>query len=160
MSLSYEMYIQWIVGALALLFSLGFTVFFVRRAQKETRSTLDSLGRQLTEGIEAINTDIKPLTDAVSRSMGAVSSLADSAHMEKALDRRIGLDTMDQYGDIIEGIRMAFPRVAEYIDERPEAITKLLPRLNTLISDPETRKRLNLNLSGQSSDLDRIWREE
>ncbi|GAI43348.1 unnamed protein product, partial [marine sediment metagenome] len=73
---------------------------------------------------------------------------------------RIGLDTMDQYGDIIEGIRMAFPRVAEYLDDRPEAITKLLPRLNTLISDPDTRKRLNLDLSGAKDDLSRIWREE
>ncbi|MBA7537265.1 hypothetical protein ES705_29532 [subsurface metagenome] len=92
--------------------------------------------------------------------MGAISSVADNTKMEKALDRRIGLDTLDQYGDIVEGIRMAFPRVAEYIDERPEAITKLLPRLNTLINDPDTRKRLNLDLSGKSSDLNRIWREE
>ncbi|GAI39090.1 unnamed protein product, partial [marine sediment metagenome] len=49
---------------------------------------------------------------------------------------------------------------AEYLDDRPEAITKLLPRLNTLITDPETRKRLNLDLSGKSSDLSRIWDNE
>ncbi|GAI01509.1 unnamed protein product, partial [marine sediment metagenome] len=136
----------WIVTALTLIFSLSFTVYFVKRAQKETRITLDALGSQLTEGINQINSDLEPVHNAVSRSMGAISSVADNTKMEKAIDRRIGLDTLDQYGDVVEGIRMAFPRVAEYLDDRPEAITKLLPRLNTLISDPETRKRLNLDL--------------
>ncbi|MBA7537275.1 hypothetical protein ES705_29542 [subsurface metagenome] len=150
----------WLVVGLSLLFSLYFTYYYVGRVQKETRITLNDLGSQLTEGIKQINSDLEPVHNAVSRSMGAISSVADNTKMEKALDRRIGLDTLDQYGDIVEGIRMAFPRVAEYIDERPEAITKLLPRLNTLINDPDTRKRLNLDLSGKSSDLNRIWREE
>lgn len=150
----------WIAVGISLLFSLFFTVFFVKRAQKETRITLESLGTQLTEGIAQINSDLEPVHNAVSRSMGAISSVAHSAKMDKALDRRIGLDTLDQYDDILEGVRMAFPRVAEYVDEHPEAITKLLPRLSTLISDPDTRKRLNLDLSGKDSDVSRIWREE
>jgi len=143
-----------------MLVCLFFTYYYVGISQKQTKYILNSLGKQLQDGLLDLNERIEPLTDAVSRSMGAISSVADSTKMDKALDRRIGLDTMDQYGDIIEGIRMAFPRVAEYLDDRPEAITKLLPRLNTLINDPETRKRLNIDLSGASSDLDRIWREE
>lgn len=150
----------WLVVGLSLLFSLYFTYFYVGRAQKETRIVLDSLGKQLQEGVQGLNEQLEPLHNAVSRSMGAISSVADSTKMDKALDRRIGLDTLDQYDDILEGVRLAFPRVAEYVDEHPEAITKLLPRLNTLISDPEARKRLNLDFSGKSSDVDRIWREE
>jgi len=92
--------------------------------------------------------------------MGYFQSLSNDTHIENTLDRRIGLDLKDQYGDIYEGIKMVFPRVAEYLDDRPEAITKLLPRLNTLITDPDTRKRLNLDLSGAKGDLSRIWREE
>ena len=140
--------------------SLGFTFFYVNRASKQTRITLDDLGLQLNKGIEDINTQLEPITKVNSQAMGYFQSLGDSTRVENTLDRRIGLDVMDQYGDIIEGIRMAFPRVAEYLDDRPEAVTKLLPRLNTLISDPDTRKRLNLDLSGTKSDLSRIWREE
>ena len=146
--------------ALSTLFSLVFTIIFVKRASKETRDTLEVLDQQLEEGLEEIRESLKPVIDGSSRAMGAISSIADSTKMDKALERRIGQDMIGQNDDVLEMIRMAFPRVAEYVDEHPEAITKLLPRLNTLISDPDTRKRLNLDLSGKSSDVSRIWREE
>ncbi|MBA7646664.1 hypothetical protein ES703_54430 [subsurface metagenome] len=140
--------------------SIGFTIFYVNRASKQTEITLNSLGRQLDQGIQDINSQLDPIMKTNSRAMGHLQSLGDDTRIENTLDRKIGLDLKDQYGDIYEGIKLVFPRVAEYLDDRPEAITKLLPRLNTLISDPETRKRLNLDLSGKSGDLSRIWREE
>lgn len=142
---------------LSTLISLVFTIIFVKRASKETRDTLEGLDQQLDEGLEKIRESLKPVIDGNSRAMGAISGLADSTKMDKAIERRIGQDLIGQNDDVIEMIRMAFPRVAEYVDEHPEAITKLLPRLNTLITDPDTRKRLNLNLSKQSSDYSRIW---
>ncbi|GAJ24117.1 unnamed protein product, partial [marine sediment metagenome] len=126
----------------------------------ETRSTLDALGGQLQDGIKDINKQLEPIINANSRAMGAISSLSDDTKMDKALERRIGQDMMGQNEDVLEMIRMAFPKVAEYIDEHPEAITKLLPRLNTLISDPEARKRLNLDFSNTKSDISRIWRDQ
>ncbi|GAI55025.1 unnamed protein product, partial [marine sediment metagenome] len=132
----------------ATLLSLGFTIFYVNRASKQTRITLNSLGGELSKGIEDINSQLEPIMKTNSIAMGHFSNLRDDDRIENTLDRKIGLDVMDQYGDIYEGIKLAFPRVAEYLDDRPEAITKLLPRLNTLISDPDTRKRLNLDLSG------------
>ena len=140
--------------------SIGFTVFYVNKIETKVRKALDSLGDQLTEGIQGINSDLEPIMKTNSKAMGYFQTLGDDTRVENTLDRKIGQDMMDQYGDIYEGIKLAFPRVAEYLDDRPEAITKLLPRLNTLISDPDTRKRLNLNLSGHSSDVSRIWREE
>lgn len=140
--------------------SIIFTVFLVNRASKHTEITLLSLRETLHQGITDINSQLEPIMKTNSRAMGHLQSLGDETRIEQTLDRKIGLDMMDQYGDIYEGIRLAFPRVAEYLDERPEAITKLLPRLNTLISDPETRKRLNLDLSGKQSDLSRIWKGE
>jgi len=88
--------------------------------------------------------------------MGAISSLSDDTKQDKAIERRIGQDLIAQNDDVLEVIRMAFPRVSEYIDDHPEAITKLMPRLNTLLSDPETRKRLNLAADSRA-DLKRIW---
>lgn len=140
--------------------SSGFTVFYVNRASNQTRITLNSLGTQLRQGIEDINTQLEPIMKTNSQYMGHIQSLGDDTRIEQTLDRKIGLDMMDQYGDIYEGIKMVFPHVAEYLDERPEAITRLLPRLNTLISDPEARKRLNLDLSGTKGDLSRIWGNE
>jgi len=140
--------------------SIGFTVFYVNRASKQTEITLNSLGRQLDQGILDINSQLEPIMKTNSQYMGHIQSLGDDTRIETTLDRKIGLDMMDQYGDIYEGIKMAFPRVAEYLEDRPEAITKLLPRLNTLISDPDTRKRLNLDISGAKSDLSRIWGNE
>ncbi|GAI16362.1 unnamed protein product, partial [marine sediment metagenome] len=40
--------------------------------------------------------------------------------MDKALERRIGQDLIGQNEDVIEVVRMAFPRVSEYIDDHPE----------------------------------------
>ena len=149
-----------IVIILATVISSLFTVFYMNRASKQTEITLNSLGSQLTQGIQDINSQLEPIMKTNSQYMGHIQSLGENTRIETTLDRKIGLDTMDQYGDIMEGIKLAFPRVAEYLEDRPEAITKLLPRLNTLISDPETRKRLNLDLSGTKGDLSKIWREE
>ncbi|GAI41689.1 unnamed protein product, partial [marine sediment metagenome] len=149
-----------ILIVLATLLSLGFTVFWMKRGEKQTLRTLDALGGQLQNGIKDINKQLEPIINANSRAMGAISSLSDETKMDKALERRIGQDMMGQNEDVLEMIRMAFPKVAEYVNEHPEAITKLLPRLNTLISDPDARKRLNIDFLGKSSDVSRIWREE
>ncbi|GAH23229.1 unnamed protein product [marine sediment metagenome] len=148
-----------ILIVLATLLSLGFTVFMSLRGRRTTRIVLDKLGKQLEQGIKDINVQLEPIINANSRAMGAISSLSDETKMDKALERRIGQDMMGQNEDVLEMIRMAFPKVAEYVDEHPEAITKLLPRLNTLISDPEARKRLSLDGFNTKSDVSRIWRE-
>ncbi|GAH91081.1 unnamed protein product [marine sediment metagenome] len=152
--------VEWIGIVLSTVICLVFTVYFVKRASKGTRNTLDSLGRSLDQGILDINEQLKPIIDANSRAMGVVSRLSDSGKMDKAIESRIGKDLIGQNEDVLEMIKMAFPNVAEYIESHPEAITKLMPRLNTLISDPEARKRLNLDLSGTKSDIKRIWEDE
>jgi len=134
------------------------TVFLWKRAERKTFQTLKGLGKQLQDGLEDVNSQLEPIITANSRAMGAISSLSDDTKQDKALERRIGQDLIGQNEDVLEMIRMAFPRVSEYIDDHPEAITKLMPRLNQLISDPEARKRLSLGNS--SSDLSRIWRNE
>lgn len=142
------------------LLSLGFTVFYVRRVQKGTKNTLDELNNQLIEGLETISKELQPIIETNSRVMGVVSSMGDETKMDKALERRIGLDLMGENEDILEMVKMAFPNVAEYLEDHPEAISKLLPRLNTLISDPEARKRLKLDFSSKGGDVSRIWLEE
>ena len=138
---------------------LIFSVYLTRRSSKGVRIHLDQLNEQLEEGLLAINEQLEPVIVANSRAMGAISGLADDTKMDKALERRIGKDLLGQNEDVLEMIRMIFPNVSEYIDEHPEAITKILPRLNTLISDPDMRKRLNFDLSGKIGDLSRIWSE-
>jgi len=134
------------------------TVFLWKRADRKTLRTLKGLGKQLQDGIADINLQLEPITTANSRAMGAISSLSDNTKMDKAIERRIGQDLIGQNEDVLEVVRMAFPRVSEYINDHPEAITKLMPRLNQLLSDPEARKRLSLGNS--PSDLSRIWRNE
>ena len=142
------------------LLSLGFTVFMTRRASQGTLESLEKLNNELVEGIQGLYDQLDPIIKTNSRAMGVVSSMADESKMDKALERRIGKDLLGQNEDIFEMIKMAFPNVAEYVDEHPEAISKLLPRLNTLISDPEARKRLSLDFSSKVGDVSRIWREE
>jgi len=144
----------------SILISLGFTVFYTRRAENKTYVVLEGLQETLSQGIEAINTDLEPIIQANSRAMGVISNLSNDGKMDAALERRIGKDLLGQNEDILEMIRMAFPHVNEYIEEHPEAITKILPRLNTLISDPEARKRLNLDLSGTSKGKSRSVAED
>lgn len=150
--------LSWIGLGLSTTLSIVFTIYFVKRASKQTKNTLEGLGTQLKQGIEDINIRLKPTIDASSRAMGAIQNLGNETRMEKALESRIGQDLLAQNEEVLEVIKMAFPNVAEYIEDHPEAITKLLPRLNKLISDPEARKRLNLNMDS-SSDLSRIWKE-
>lgn len=154
------MSLEWVLIGLSMAINLGFTVYFVNRVSKGTRNTLDALGEQLQQGIQDINERLAPIIKASSSAMGAISHLSDDTKMDKAIERRIGQDLIGQNEDTLEVIKMAFPRVAEYIEDHPEAVTKLLPRLNTLISDPEARKRLNLDLSGAKSDVSRIWQDE
>lgn len=156
-----------IIAIFALLIGLGnalFTVYLVRKNSNTTVETLNGLNQKLMEGLEQIETELDPIIKANSRAMGAISSLSNSTKMDNALERRLGQDMMDQaigkYGDVFELVKVAFPRVAEYIEENPEAMTKLIPRLNTLLSDPEARKRLNFNGATKSSNLSRIWGEE
>ena len=149
---------------LSLLFSivsLLLTYFLWRRLEKSALSKLEGLATELNLGLEGIYKDMEPVVHASSRAMGAISNLSDDTKMDKALNRRIGQDLIAQNEDVLEVLAMAFPRVSEYIDEHPEAVTKLMPRLNKLISDPEARKRLNLGdvLSNSKSDIERIWKE-
>lgn len=131
-----------------------FTFYYVKRAENGLADTLEALNGQLKQGINDLNSQLEPVMRANSTAMGAISHLSDNTKMDKALERRIGQDMMDQamgeYGDILELVKAGFPRVAEYIEERPEAFTKLLPRINQLINDPAARKRLNLNPSPSS----------
>jgi len=127
-----------------------------KNQQKSTYSKLLRIRLELENGLDAINADLEPMRNAVSRAMGGISSLSNDTKQDKAIERRLGQDLIAQNEDIVEVIRMAFPRVSEYIDDHPEAITKLMPRLNTLLSDPEARKRLNLG-SFTDTDLKRIW---
>ena len=141
---------------LSTVISLVFTVYFVNRASKGARITLESLGTQLKQGIEDINAQLEPIILTNSRSMSVISRLGDDGKMEKALDRRIGVDILAQNEDVLEVIKLAFPNVSEYLEDHPEAITKLMPRIQKFLQDPEARKRLNLN-TGSNEDLSRFW---
>jgi len=145
-----------IVAVIFSIISLILMLILWKRLEEKTLSKLTVLGSELNSGLETIYEDLDPIIKANSRAMGAISSLSDDTKQDKAIERRIGQDLIAQNEDVVEVIRMAFPRVSEYIDDHPEAITKLMPRLNTLLSDPEARKRLNLG-SFQGSDLKRIW---
>jgi len=139
--------------------SLTLTIFLWKRLEKSTLSKLIGIRHELENGLDSINEDLKPITNASSRAMGAISSLSDDTKQDKAIERRMGQDLIAQNEDVVEVIRMAFPRVSEYIDEHPEAVTKIMPRLNALLSDPEARKRLNLGSFSTTSDLSKIWKE-
>jgi len=147
-----------IVAVIFSIVSLILMLFLWKRLEEKTISKLNVLGSELNSGLETIYQDLDPIIKANSRAMGAISSLSDDTKQDKAIERRIGQDLIAQNEDVIEVIRMAFPRVSEYIDDHPEAVTKLMPRLNTLLSDPEARKRLKLD-SFTGSDLERIWKE-
>jgi len=121
----------------------SFSLYFTWETGKKTRITLDSLGEQLNQGLTEVGTVLEPILKTNSKAMGYFNSLSQDGRLDSTLDRKIGQDLTNQYGDIMEMVKMAFPNVAEYIEDRPEAITKLLPRLQTLISDPDMRKRLN-----------------
>ncbi|GAG90267.1 unnamed protein product [marine sediment metagenome] len=110
----------------------------------------------LEEGISEINEQLEPIMNANSRAMGVISNMSNDGKMEKALDRRIGVDLLAQNEDVLEVVKMAFPSVSEYIEDHPEAITKLMPRIQQFLQDPEARKRLNLN-TGSNQDLRRFW---
>lgn len=138
------------------LICLFLTVFLSKQVKDNTLSKLNILGSELEEGMKSLTTQLDPIIATNSRAMGAVSSLSDDVKMDKALNRRIGLDLLDQNEDIVEVLKMAFPRVEEYVSEHPEAVTKLMPRLNKLLSDPEARERLNLG-NFSKSDISRIW---
>lgn len=140
------------------LICLVLTIFLWKKIEKKTFNILDSLDSELKTGLESVSEQLDPIIKANSRAMGAISSLSDDTKMDKALERRIGQDLLGQYDDVLEIVRMTFPNVSAYIDEHPEAVTKLMPRLNSLISDPEARKRLSLG-GGIKSDLSRIWKE-
>ena len=145
-----------IANAIFCIVNTTLMIILWKRERKSTVSTLERLGSELNSGLEGIYKDLEPVMDASSRAMGAISSLSDDTKQDKAIERRIGQDLIAQNEDVVEVIRMAFPRVSEYIDDHPEAITKLMPRLNALLSDPEARERLNLG-SFKGSDLKRIW---
>ena len=131
-------------------------LFLWKRIERDTIKSLEVIDANMKTGLDSIYADLEPIRNASSRAMGAISSLSDDTKQDKAIERRIGQDLIAQNDDVLEVIRMAFPRVSEYIDEHPEAITKLMPRLNTLLSDPEARKRLNLGRY-TGTDITRIW---
>jgi len=144
------------VSVIFSILSLILMLILWKRLEKSTVSTLEVIDSSMQKGLKQVYEDLEPVMNASSRAMGAISSLSDDTKQDKAIERRIGQDLMSQNEDVLEVIRMAFPRISEYIDEHPEAVTKLMPRLNQLISDPEARKRLNLG-SVSGSDLKRIW---
>ncbi len=140
-----------IVGVLISVISLILTLYLAKRLRDTVLNKLFELKTEF-EGI------LKPVMDANSRMAGAVGSLNRDTLQDQALERRIGQDLLGQNEDVLEIIKMAFPSVSEYIEEHPEAITKLMPRLNTLLQDPEARKRLNLDTgSFRGKDLKDIW---
>jgi len=123
-----------IIGCSALIIG-SVSLFFTWKSAKSARLTLDSLGVQLQQGLDEVGEVLSPITKTNSKAMSYFNSMSQDTRLDQTLDRKIGQDMIGQYGDIMEGISMMFPNVAEYIKDRPEAITKLLPRLQTLISE-------------------------
>ncbi len=140
-----------IVGVLISVLSLILTLYLAKTLREKVLN-------HLVELKDEFETILKPIIDTNSRAMGAIGSLNRDTVQDQALERRIGQDLLGQNEDVLEIIKMAFPSVSEYIEEHPEAITKLMPRLNTLLQDPEARKRLNLDTgSFRGKDLTDIW---
>lgn len=140
-----------IIGVVISVICLLLTLYLAKRLKEGVYNRLN----ELKDEFEVI---LKPIIDTNSRAMGAIGSLNRDTIQDQALERRIGIDLMGQNEDILEIIKMAFPSVSEYLDDHPEAISKLMPRLNTLLQDPEARKRLNLDTgSFRGKDLKRIW---
>ncbi|GAI66322.1 unnamed protein product, partial [marine sediment metagenome] len=83
--------------------SLGFTLFYVNRASKQTEITLNSLGTQLNEGLNNIDLQLEPIMKTNSKAFSYFQSMGDDTRVENTLDRKIGLDLKDQYGDYYEG---------------------------------------------------------
>jgi len=157
-------YLPWASIIFSIL-SLILMLILWKRLEDSTVTTLELLDFNMKEELEKLNVTLEPIIHASSRAMGALSSLSNDAKQDNALNRRIGQDLLSQNEEVLEVIKIAFPRVSEYIDEHPEAITKLMPRLNALLSDPEARKRLNLGSlldtkdAYTNKDLSRIWEE-
>lgn len=132
--------------------------FYLSKKQSETLK--EAVFERLTVIKGEFEEVLQPILVTNSRAMGAISGLSNETKMDQALERRIGQDLMGQNEDVLEVIKMAFPSVSEYIDEHPEAVVKLMPRLNQLLKDPEARKRLNLDAGGPTTGPSKAWSDQ
>lgn len=148
-----------IIIGLVLMIAIGFTIFYVNRASKQTRITLDSLKSELTLGIQDINSGLEPLKIAVSRSMGIIGEKGHNTQKLKRAEKYIAQDLIDSQDPLILAALDALSpngKARGYLEENPDLILQLLPRLQAL----SKIEGFTLNLSDKKSDLSRIWGHE
>ena len=124
-----------IITGLLFIIAIGFTIFYVNRASKQTRITLNSLGETLNQGIEDINSGLEPLKIAVSRSMGIIGEKGHDTQKLKRAEKYIAQDLIDSQDPLILAALDALSpngKARGYLEENPDLILQLLPRLQAL----------------------------
>ena len=99
-----------------------FSLYKARQIADDTLETLDTL---LAE-------QLKPMKNAVSRSMSDKAQASVTTRQRQALDKRIAQDVIDMQNPLVSALLDQFPNVKEYIGKNPNLLVELLPRLQAL----------------------------
>ena len=90
----------------------------------------------LNDFTEVLDSTMKPVNDAISKSYSQLGTMGATAKQKKALDSRIGEDMINMQDPIIQGALDMFPNVKEYVMKNPNLLIELLPRIQQLQAIP------------------------
>lgn len=83
---------------------------------------------------EEVGAQLKPVLDLNSKAMSIIGTQGAEVRKVKAAERMIATGIMDDNKLVMDGVRQIFPKLGDYLDENPEVVMDLLPRLKQMYS--------------------------
>ena len=129
-----EIAIVSMVVALIGIIVAGFTYW---KTQKAMPQLINQLAEDMGTSLRAhVDEQLKPYAAAASTVMSDRGLKGITSRQLKKADELLALDILDKQDPIIQLGLEAFPRLKEYLTDRPDLLPQLLPRLQALASVP------------------------
>lgn len=118
------------------------TWFLLNRRVKKLQ---DFVSTGLTTFQDEVGAQLKPVLDLNSKAMSIIGTQGAEVKKVKAAEKMIATGLMDDNKLVMDGVRQIFPKLGDYLDENPEVVMDLLPRLKQMYTQVQGNE-----LSGQS----------
>lgn len=123
--------IPMIVAVLALLFS-AYSIYRVGLVEQGLVSEVEQVGLGLRDHVDA---ELEPLIKKVNKAFGLRGEQGAAAKKLKTAEKYLVQDVLDAENPMVmAALEAVSPRTKEYLEENPELVMQLIPRLKALQS--------------------------
>jgi len=129
------------------LISVAFTFYWVKKSGEGIASSINGFLEARDEALEA---QLKPILNTNSRVMGIIADKGNTQKQEKIALKTLGNDLLGQNEVVIEALRGIAPGFSDYLEEHPDLVIKLMPRIDALLEKQGGIEGILTGVTGKS----------